>query len=161
MRNRTNEIILIFFYLIASIVLAFYIPIENGVRVITVLPDILGVLLGGILASLAIIFGLLSSKDLERIKKDFKDSGKDPYVNFLKNTKFDAKIIFFSLVVSIIILVIYDIEFSINHLEIQKRLFFSLSFIFFFFSLSSAYDIILSLFYLNELRYTLSTKKQE
>lgn len=161
MRNRTNEVVLIFFYLIVSVVLALYIPIDNGVRFLTILPDILGVLLGGILASLAIIFGLLSSKDLERINKDFENNEKDPYISFLKNTKSDAIIIFFSLVVSIIILVIYDIEFSINHLEFQKRLLFSLNFIFLFISLSAAYDIILSLFYLNELRYILSTKNQK
>ena len=136
-KNKAKEVILILIYLITSIVLAFYIPIDNGIRVLAVLPDILGVLLGGILASLAIIFGLLSSKDLERISNDFKNRGRDPYISFVKNTKFDAKVIFFSLVASIVILVIYDIQFSINLLEIQKRSFFAKFHCFVFFSFLS------------------------
>lgn len=161
MKNQAKEVILALVYLIISIFLASLIPIDNGIRFLAILPDILGLLLGGILASLAIIFGLLSSKDLERISNDFKNRGRDPYISFVKDTKFDAKVIFFSLIASIVILITYDIQFSTSFLEIQKRLFFALSFIVLFFSLSSAYDIIVSLFDLNELRYILSTKKQE
>lgn len=75
--------------------------------------------------------------------------------------KLDALIIFFSLVISNIIYVVYDIELSHGFLDIQERTFFALSLIIFIISLSSTYDIITSLFYLNELRYEISNTTEE
>jgi hypothetical protein len=147
--------------IIASVALAFYTPLCNEIRFLSLLPSLLGILLSGILASLAIILGLLSSKDLSQLKTDFGSGERDPYLNFMKDTKLDAKIIFFSLVVSSAIFVIYDIEVSPSLLDIQIRAFFALGLIILIFSLSSAYDVITSLFYLNELRYELSKRKQE
>lgn len=96
--------------IIVSIVLAFIIPIYNEFRFISVLPNILGVLLSGILASLSIIFGLLTPKDLARFKEDFSNVGRDKYLDFMSNVKFDAQMIFSSLVMSTIIFTIFDVE---------------------------------------------------
>ncbi len=156
MKFRKNDSLWIFISILVATALAILIPTDSGLKFISMLPNILSTLLAGILASLAIIFGLLGSKDLSKLKKDIRKDGRDPYLNFLENTKFDAKLIFFSLVVSNIIFVIYDFELLPDLLDIQKRIFLALDLIILIFSLSSAYDVIISLFYLNELRYELS-----
>ena len=161
MKTRRSEIFLILTSIVVSVALALIMPVCNGIRFLSILPNILGILLSGTLASLAIIFGLLSSKDLSQLKVDFRKDGRDLYLNFVRKTKLDAKIIFFSLAMSTFIFVIYDIELSRDILDIQKRVFFALGLIILTFSLSAIYDIVISLFYLNELRYELSNEKQE
>ncbi len=150
-------------YAIVSVVLAIFITEKNGVGFLYMLPNILGILLGGILASLAIIFGLLSSKDLGIIYSHFKNNNNnnDVYLDFIRNTKLDAKIIFSSLFISIIIMLIHNIEVVPIDVSIQMKFYFAVGLFVLFISMSSVYDIIMSLFHLNELRYELSAKNGE
>ncbi|MCO5382602.1 MAG: hypothetical protein NHB15_11320 [Methanosarcina barkeri] len=161
MKNSKNDIILIVISIIASIALAFFIPLSNEIKYLSLLPNLLGILLSGILASLAIIFGLLSSRDLLQLKANFQNKERDVFLEFIKNTKLDAKIIFFSFVLSNVVYVIYDTELSPSFIDVQKRIFFALGLVILIFSLSSTYDVITSLFFLNELRYELANEKQE
>ena len=154
MKKKNKTILIFILIIISSVALAMFIPIVNESKFMSLLPNLLGILLGGILASIAIIFGLLSSKDLSQLKRDFSDYETNPYIEFLKKVKLDTKIIFSSLVISTIIFVSYDIEYFAAYID--PRIFFVFSLILLFCSLSSTYDIIMSLFYLNELRYEIS-----
>ena len=162
MTIQTSDISTIMLYAIVSVVLAIFITEENGICFLYMLPNILGILLGGILASLAIIFGLLSSKDLGIIYSHFKNNNNnDVYLDFIRNTKLDAKIIFSSLFISIIIMLIHNIEVVPIDLSIQMKFYFAVGLFVLFISMSSVYDIITGLFHLNELRYELSPKSGE
>lgn len=162
MTIQTSDISTILLYTIVSVVLAIFITEENGVSFLYMLPNILGILLGGILASLAIIFGLLSSKDLGMIHTHFKNNNnKDIYLDFIRNTELDAKIIFSNLFISIIIMLIHNIEVVTIDVSIQMKFYFAVGLFILFLSMSSVYDIITSLFHLNELRYELSPKSGE
>lgn len=142
--------------LIVSLVFASIVDKESIISLLYMLPNILGILLAGVLASLAIIFGLLSSNELaiiHRYSKEIKNEGL--YDIFIKETKTDAKIIFTGLCFSVLILLIYHINSDIITVPAQFLL--GLGLFALFISISAVYDIIMSLFYLNQLRYELST----
>lgn len=140
---------------IFSLIFAYFISVESAISFLFMLPTILGILLGGVLASLAIIFGLLSSNELAIIYKRSKEvKNRDIYSDFLRETKVDTKIIFSSLCLSVLILLISDI----NFIDIPVWFLLGLGLLGLFMSLSAVYDIVMSLFDLNQLRYELSTK---
>ena len=140
---------IIFFF---SLLLANYISVEGTISFLSMLPNIIGILLGGVLASLAIIFGLLSSNELAIIYKHSKEvKNRDIYSDFLRKTKLDSIIIFISLGISVLILLISDLYL------IPIWFLLGLGLFGLFMSLSAVYDIIVSLFYLNQLRYELSS----
>jgi hypothetical protein len=157
MMMKRNDIVKLLFLFIVSLVLAILVRKENINNLLAMLPNILGILLSGVLASLAIIFGLLSSNELALIYKRSKEvKNRDIYRDFLSQTEIDAKIIFSSLCFAILILVAYDVDLAF--VNIPSWLFLGLGFFILFLSISSVYDIITSLFHLNQLRYELSTK---
>ena len=142
---------------IFSLILAYFVSGEGAISFLFMLPTILGILLGGVLASLAIIFGLLSSNELAIIYKRSKEvKNRDIYSDFLRETKVDTKIIFSSLCLSVLILLISDI----NFIDIPVWFLLGLGLLGLFMSLSAVYDIVMSLFDLNQLRYELSTKTE-
>lgn len=142
---------------IFSLIFAYFISVESAISFLFMLPTILGILLGGVLASLAIIFGLLSSNELAIIYKRSKEvKNRDIYSDFLRETKVDTKIIFSSLCLSVLILLISDI----NFIYIPVWFLLGLGLWGLFMSLSAVYDIVMSLFDLNQLRYELSTKTE-
>lgn len=155
---RTNKVARILILFSFSLLVAYFISEEGAISFLVMLPSILGILLGGVLASLAIIFGLLSSNDLAVIYKLSKEvKNRDIYSNFLRETRTDTKIIFSSLCLSVFILLIKDITF----IEIAVWFLLGLGLFGLFLSLSAVHDIIMSLFYLNQVRYELSTKIEE
>lgn len=157
MMMKRNDIVKLLFLFIVSLVLATLVRKESINNFLSMLPNILGILLSGVLASLAIIFGLLSSNELALIYKRSKDvKNRDIYRDFLSQTEIDAKIIFSSLCFAILMLVAYDV--NLVFVIIPSWLFLGLGFFVLFLSISSVYDIITSLFRLNQLRYELSTK---
>lgn len=152
---KTSDIAKILLLFIFSLIFAYFISVESAISFLFMLPTILGILLGGVLASLAIIFGLLSSNELAIIYKRSKEvKNRDIYSDFLRETKVDTKIIFSSLCLSVLILLISDI----NFIDIPVWFLLGLGLLGLFMSLSAVYDIVMSLFDLNQLRYELSTK---
>ena len=146
------KILILFFF---SLLLAYFISGEGTISFLSMLPNIIGILLGGVLASLAIIFGLLTSNELAIIYKRSKEvKNRDIYSDFIRKTKIDTIIIFISLCLSVLILLISDISFII---KIPIWFLLGLGLFGLFMSLSAVYDIVMSLFYLNQLRYELST----
>lgn len=154
---KTSDIAKMLLLFIFSLILAYFVSGEGAISFLFMLPTILGILLGGVLASLAIIFGLLSSNELAIIYKRSKEvKNRDIYGDFLRKTKIDAKIIFLSLCLSVLILLISDIDLTFINIPLWFLL--GLGLFGLFMSISAVYDIIMSLFYLNQLRYELSTK---
>jgi len=148
--------------LIVSLTIASMIHESNVISFLSILPTILGILLGGVLTCLAIIFGLLSSQELSIIHS----KSEDAYYKFLHDVKLDTVIIFYGLSFSIIIFLIYDLDFPFMSYpvfiaeyitKIQLLLGFALFGL--LMSLSAIYDIIFSLFYLNQIRYGISKNK--
>lgn len=142
-----------------SLILALLVNERDAIKLLFMLPNMLGILLGGILASLAIIFGLLSSQELAIIHRtSMKVKNRDIYSDFLRNTRFDTIIIFLSTGFSICALLFHSVDLGFISIPLKVQVL--LGFVLFglFMSLSAIYDIIRSLFILNQLRYELSTK---
>lgn len=132
------------------------------------LPNILGILLAGVLASLSILYGLLSDADLLRIRKRNlnrikKQEGKDRFLVFLDSVKEDTIIIFCSFVISYVLTILINIDFSKMSTVIglvpgsllidSKFYLLAIGLSVFILSISCAYDIIESVFILNKERY--------
>ncbi|WP_155400830.1 hypothetical protein, partial [Methanosarcina mazei] len=75
--------------LFISIILSLPISNLDGIDILNMLPNILGILFSGILSSLAIILALLSNRELSVISS--LDNGSEKYMRFLKNAKCDIK----------------------------------------------------------------------
>ena len=156
---KTNDIATILFLFIVSLTLAYLVDTESANEFLSMLPNILGILLAGVLASLAIIFGLLSSNELAIIYKRTKEvKNRDIYSDFLRETKIDTIIIFSSLCLSVLILLISGID--VVFIYIPMWFLIGLGIFGLFVSILAVHDIIMSLFYLNQLRYKLSTRRE-
>jgi hypothetical protein len=157
---KTSDIATILFLFIVSLTLAYLVDKESANEFLSMLPNILGILLAGVLASLAIIFGLLSSNELAIIYKRTKEvKNRDIYSDFLRETKIDTIIIFSSLCLSVLILLISGID--VVFIYIPMWFLIGLGIFGLFVSILAVHDIIMSLFYLNQLRYELSTKRED
>lgn len=157
---KTNNIATILFLFTVSLTLAYLVDKESANKFLSMLPNILGILLAGVLASLAIIFGLLSSNELAIIYKRTKEvKNRDIYSDFLRETKIDTIIIFSSLCLSVLILLISGIDLVFIYIPMWFLI--GLGIFGLFVSILAVHDIIMSLFYLNQLRYELSTKRED
>lgn len=162
LKLRISDVAKVGGLLTISLIFALLVDEGDAIKFLFMLPNILGILLGGILASLAIIFGLLNSQELAIIHKtSMKVKNRDIYSDFLRNTRFDTLIIFLSTGFSICALLFHGVDLVFIGIPLKVQLL--LGFVLFglFMSLSAIYDIIRSLFYLNQLRYELSTKIEE
>lgn len=151
------------FVLIFSLIIAYFAKETSVSWIFYMLPTILGILLAGVLASLAIIFGLLSSNELAKLyKRSMEVKNKDIYEEFLGRTKIDAKIIFLSFCFSIVILLVSNIEQlasrDLAYIGNPLWILLGLGVFWLFMSISAEYDIIMSLFHLNQIRYELLKK---
>jgi len=159
---KTNDIATMLLSFVISSILAYFVDEESTSGFLFMLPNILGILLAGVLASLAIIFGLLSSNELAIIykhTKEVKNKDKDIYSDFLRETKIDTIIIFSSFCLSVLILLVSDIDLVFIDIPIWFLL--GIGLFGLFMSISAVHDIIMSLFHLNQLRYELSVKIED
>lgn len=166
--NKAKIFICLTIILFVSIILASAINDSDGIDILVMLPNILGILFGGILSSLAIILALLSTHELSLISS--LDNGFEKYTNLLKNAKFDIKIVFWCTVASIFFSVLTKIRVAhiatlflkdnlfVFNLHIKIQLLLILGFVTLFLSLSSILDLVESIFTLSRLRYEASKK---
>jgi len=162
LKRVTSDVAKAVSLLIISLMLTLLVSDEDAIKFLFMLPNIFGILLGGILASLAIIFGLLSSQELAIIHRTLmRVKSKDIYSDFLRNTKFDTSIIFLSTCFSILALLFHSIDLGLINIPLKVQVL--LGFVLFglFMSLSAIYDIIRSFFLLNQLRYELLKKERK
>lgn len=145
---------------------------ENFIAtILSNLPNILGILLAGVLSSLAILFGLLSDDDLSRIrrenvgKQNACQNNDDKFLIFLASVKNDTVIIFSSFVATFILNLcstfdptkiskITTVVLPIN----PQILLLTFGLFFFFISISATHDIIISVFIMNRERYKSSNE---
>ena len=170
MKKKTNEILYFTFIISISIILAAFINDTNAIDILTILPNILGILFSGIIAALAIILVLLSSTELSIINS--LDNGDDYFRDFLKNVKYDMKVVFLGTCISILLYLFLKTEFTFSiiqtllnnttyinhHLKMQSLLI--TGFIVLSISLLAIYEIIMSIFTLCEIRYEASKIKK-
>ena len=157
MRNGNYFLISILVFFGCSI-LSYFIEISYIDVFLSLIPTITGILLAGVLTSLALIFGLLSEQDLASIHKQTeKVKGRDIYIEFTENLKIDTIIIFFSFIGSIILYLLNHIQFYLC--PFPKWLFLSVGLFMLFLSIFAIYGVIMSLFTLNQLRYKLATQE--
>lgn len=166
--NKIKIFICLTIILFVSIILASAINDSDGIDILIMLPNILGILFGGILSSLAIILALLSTHELSLISS--LDNGFEKYTNLLKNAKFDIKVVFWCTVASIFFSVLTKIRVAhianlfledslfVFSLHIKIQLLLILGFVTLFLSLSSILDLVESIFTLSRLRYDASQK---
>jgi hypothetical protein len=151
-----------------SIILALMVDKSKSTDLLYLLPTVLGILFSGILASLAIILALLSSKELSIISS--LENGYSMYNTFITNAKYDILIVFICTAVSIIITVLANVKFPTPiqtflfenllfiSLQLKTQFFLMLDFICLFLSMLAILDLIESIFTLSELRYQASTE---
>ncbi len=145
---------------------------ENFIAsILSSLPNILGILLAGVLSSLAILFGLLSDADLSKIRvknlerQKNSQKTKDTFLIFLTSVKNDTVIIFSSFIATFIL----NLCSNFDPIKISKittivlpinpqNLLLTFGLFFFFISISATHDIIISVFIMNEERYKSSNE---
>ena len=95
------------------------------------------------------------------IKNGREENAVESENKFLRNTRFDTIIIFLSTGFSICALLFHSVDLWFISIPLKVQVL--LGFVLFglFMSLSAIYDIIRSLFILNQLRYELSTKMEK
>ncbi len=132
------------------------IAVENSQPFLSKLPDLMGIILAGVLSSLAIIFGLLNKEELVEIHKKSLIVDKDLFGDFVKNTKQDIIIIFSSYIISIIIMLFDNTNAYKQIVASYNNIFLYLGLSILVFSLLSVYDVIVSLFTLNMVKYEIA-----
>ena len=163
-----SDLLYFAFIIVISVILALMVDESKSMEILDFLPNILGILFSGVLASLAIILALLSSKEMSIISS--LENGYSKYIEFLTNSKKDILIVFMCTVASIFITVLASVKFpqmmqififeNLFFISLQSKIqfFLMLDFIGLFLSVFAIFDIIESIFTLSELRYQASTK---
>lgn len=173
--EKIKNPLLIILIVLMAFIFSFLLNENDIVEILSHLPDILGILLAGVLASLAILFGLLSDTDLSRIRRRNIDRIRvencdDHFLKFLTSIKNDTIIIFSSFAITYILGLLVHMDFSkinpslnsqILNLPINLNvIFLTIGLTLFFLSISSTRDIIVSVFLLNRERYMSSTENE-
>lgn len=169
---KTNkDILYLLIIFIFSIILASRINDVDGINILNGLPNILGILFSGTLASLAIILALISSHELSMIST--LENGYTKYTNFLDNAKTDITIVFICTALSIFLSISTKVKFPLSIISVVTEYLFVINFqlkiqflvmlgiFILLLSLSAIFDLINSVFTLSNLRYEASQSKNE
>lgn len=158
--HTVKRALLLLFYFFISIVLAYFVNDTSIGNLLRFIATIIGIMLGGISASLAIVFGLLKSEELHIIyKRSLEEKGEDIYGNYLRNIKIDIVIVIFTFCFTNILVIISEV--NLVFLDISMWILLGLGVFGFIMSILAEYDTIMSLFYLNQLRYELAKNRNE
>lgn len=153
------SLLLLFFFFI-SIITAYFVNDASSGNLLRFIATIIGIMLGGIFASLAIVFGLLKSEELHIIyKRSLEEKREDIFGNYLSNIKIDIVIVIFTFCFTNILVIIS--EMNLVFLEISMWILLGLGIFGLILSILAEYDTIMSLFYLNQLRYELAKNRDK
>jgi len=154
---------------ISSLLIAHYSDNDENIKLfITTLPSILGMLLAGILAALAIIFGMTGLQELHKIRAIEKERKSNIYKKMLDELRNDTYLVFIIVIISAILPILLN---NTRIIEVQSisqdviycfrlnRILFVVDFIIFTMSLIATYDIIKSLFEICEFKYESAKNK--
>lgn len=148
-----------------SVVLTSIVPISSYNDLIQIFPQVMGILMAGLLTSVAIIFGMINIDEMRQIDNILKlkykseDSIIDKRINSLKGHTILATICF---VISVVIMIVATVSFSPLNISgvlrvniIQFLMAFSL---FFMFLLTDIFiEIIRAIFVLFEIKASIAT----
>ncbi len=130
-------------------------------------PNISGILLSGVLASLAIILGLMGIEELNKIQGIEGSNNIGSYENLLTQLKEDIWLVLGVVIVSTVLSIfststIELFELTILGMVICAKFFkilFIIDFVFLILTLLSVYDIITALFEMGRFKYEAAKKK--
>lgn len=152
---------------VTSVGLASMVPISSYYDLIQIFPQIIGILMAGLLTSVAIIFGMIDIDEMRRIdnilksRYKSKDSIIDKRITNLKNHIILATICF---VISVIIMIVATVPFSLVSISgvlkvniTQFLMAFSLFLM--FLSIDIFIEIIRAIFVLFEIKASIATEQ--
>jgi len=142
-----------------SFIISYFLYQDIDPNIIAIFPTIFGLILTGILPTLAIIFGFLNINEMKIIEAELIK--KDPNVrlqDYYENVKDDTILIFSNFILSLIILIIINSHFLNSLFPIW--ILFAIILFCLILSLSATYDIINSLFTLNKLKFEIISRLQ-
>lgn len=175
--SMAHKGLLLLIFIEVALIVALLIKETSIIQLYGVFPNLSGIILAGVVASLAIIFSSLSADDLEKIYKinnsdppgelgpTAKDTNgvqksKDKFLIFLGYAKNDTRLIIGSFLISVVILCFGQFDHSMviaywgeQNLEHILRALLFIDVLSFILSVSAVSDIIYSLFTLNKARY--------
>ena len=145
--HTVKRALLLLFFFFISIVLAYFVNDTSIGNLLRFIATIIGIMLGGILACLAIIFGLLNFEDLHVIhKRSFEEKREDIYGKYSRNISIDIRIVLFTFLFAIILVIFYEI--ILVHLRSSIWILLGFGIFFLIMSILAEYDTMMSLFYL-------------
>jgi hypothetical protein len=164
--KNTHLIIIITITFAIGGLLAHYGNKDSIVNFLREFPNISGILLSGVLASLAIIFGLMGIEELSKIQK-IENYEIGSYENLLKELKDDVWVVLGVVIISTSLSVFSSSDTELFALTILNRtisaelfkIIFVIDFVFLMVTLLAIYDIIIALFEISHLKYEAAKKR--
>lgn len=157
LKNKWLYITLIIAVLITSLISNNSLGIE-GLKMI---PPTIGVLLGGLLTTIAIIFGIIKDEDLEKLNNKYGNS----FFESLNNLKYHILFILFSLVVTLTAFFIKMPPLLIDYLSLIQlnpiQVFYFIQVFFILMTVYSAMEVINILFLIFEIKFILIKNKSK
>jgi len=161
-----NKYLWIVISILISIFVANYGNKEDIIYFIQSLPNITGILLTGVLTSLAIIFGLIGVNELMKIHEIEKETNINIYIRLISDIKRDVYIIIASVAISTFISMFSNNNTSMilasSHGNIvceTYKILFLIDIVILIMSLIVVYDVIMALLNISEMRYNLVVDK--
>lgn len=134
-----------------SFIISYFVYQDVNPKIFDAFPTIFGLILTGVLPTLAIIFGFLNINEMKIIESELiKKNPQIRLVNYYESVKDDTFLIFINFIISLIILIIVNSNIINSFLPIW--ILFAIILFCLILSLSATYDIIQSLFTLNNLK---------
>lgn len=159
-REKLKVYLLIMVSIVLSIFVAHYADKDGIIYFIKSLPNITGLLLTGVLTSLAIIFGLVGVDELMKINEIEKSNNINLYGILIKDVRSDVYLIIVSVAGSTLISIfsnnLNSVPITISTNEYILNLYsilFILDVLILTTSLIVVYDVIMALFNISEMKY--------
>ncbi len=151
MKKYTNTIYVIVILVLTAIISLYLTSYAhtNVNKILATIVNLIGIILGGTITTLAIIMGLLSIQELYIISKIYEENeNKNKYLQFIQNVRTDVNCVLFCLILSLVSLLI-------SYSKIQWWLLW-IGFASITLTLSAIHDLINSLFLLIKVKYEIS-----
>lgn len=151
MKKYTNTIYVIVILVLTAIISLYLTSYAhtNVNKILATIVNLIGIILGGTITTLAIIMGLLSIQELYIISKIYEENeNKNKYLQFIQNVRTDVNCVLFCLILSLVSLLI-------SYSKIQWWLLW-IGFASITLTLSAIHDLINSLFSLIKVKYEIS-----
>lgn len=151
------EILLLAVLLLISIVVSYLVKDQFASDLMLLLPQINGILVTGVLASLALAFTFFHSDDMETIHES--DIHLKNYIQYCAALKLDAIVVLMSFMASIVVILLSEIDLISSVL--RPWFWLAIGLFFLILAVFSIQEIISSLFTLNTIKISLVGAKKD